>query len=73
MGSLDHWQRTFNAVGWFIPPYIQMRALGRIAAEINAREDQYGQNDLEEALAMPMSSDGHLQKWSETVARRLAR
>jgi hypothetical protein len=49
------------------------RALGRIAAEINAREDQYGQNDLEEALAMPMSSDGHLQKWSETVARRLAR
>jgi hypothetical protein len=50
LGSLDHWQRTFNAVGWFIPPYIQMRALGRIAAEIYAREDQYGQNDLEEAL-----------------------
>jgi hypothetical protein len=51
MGSLAHWERSFNSVGWFIPPYIEMGVLGSIAAEIHASGGHYDQADLEKALA----------------------
>jgi hypothetical protein len=25
LGNIDHWQKAFNSVGWFIPPYIVRR------------------------------------------------
>ena len=51
MGRLTAWEQSFNSVGWFIPPYIQMGVLSPIAAEIAARAGQYDQNDLEQTLA----------------------
>jgi len=51
LGSFAHWEQSFNSVGWFIPPYMQMGVLSRIAAEIATRGAQYGQDDLERALS----------------------
>jgi hypothetical protein len=51
LGSLDVWQQSFNAVGWFIPPYIQMGVLSKIVGEINAHSGTYNQDDLEKTLA----------------------
>jgi hypothetical protein len=51
MGSLTHWEKSFNSVGWFIPPYIQMDVLSRIAAEIHARSGQFEQDELEKSYA----------------------
>ena len=51
MGSLTHWENSFNSVGWFIPPYVQMGVLSRIAAEINSSNGQFEQDELEGTLA----------------------
>jgi hypothetical protein len=51
MWGLGHWEKAFNSVGWFIPPYMQMGILGKIAAEITARGSSFDQNDLEQALS----------------------
>ncbi len=58
MGSLTFWEQSFNGVGWFIPPYIQMGVLGRIAGEIKARGGQYDQDDLEKTLAQLYEAAG---------------
>ena len=50
MGSLSHWEKSFNSVGWFIPPYIQMGILGELAAEIHGSNGQFDQDKLERAL-----------------------
>ena len=50
MGSLSHWEKSFNRVGWFIPPYIQMGILGELAAEIHGSNGQFDQDKLERAL-----------------------
>jgi len=51
MGCLSHLERNFTSVGWFIPPYMQLGILGKIAAEIQAAGARYTQKDLEGALA----------------------
>jgi hypothetical protein len=51
LGSLSHWEQSFNSVGWFIPPYMQMGVLSRIAGEIYGRGGQYQQDELETTLA----------------------
>ena len=56
--SLTFWEQSFNDVGWFIPPYIQMGVLGRIAGEIKARGGQYDQDDLEQTLAQLYEAEG---------------
>ena len=52
VGSLLHWEKAFNDVGWFIPPYIQMGALAKLAGEIHLRGGAYTQDDLETGLMM---------------------
>jgi hypothetical protein len=41
LGSLAHWEQTFQSVGWFIPPYVQMGILGKIAEEIQGQAGSY--------------------------------
>jgi hypothetical protein len=48
--NLTSWEQSFNRVGWFIPPYVQMGVLSSIAGEIHARGTQYGQDDLERTM-----------------------
>lgn len=50
MGNLPQWESAFSKVGWFIPPYIQMGALGKLANEIHSRGSLYSQDDLERDL-----------------------
>jgi len=52
LSPLTLWQQSFNSVGWFIPPYVQMGALSKIVGDIQARGTQYGQDDLEQAVMM---------------------
>lgn len=52
MGNLPHWEQAFSKVGWFIPPYIQMGALSKLAAEIQSRGSLYSQDALERDLMM---------------------
>jgi hypothetical protein len=51
LGGLTHWEQAFNSVGWFIPPYMQMGVLSKIAAEIISRGAQFSQDDLESTLS----------------------
>ncbi len=50
MRKLEDWERQFNSVGWFIPAYIQMGSLAKLAGEIRAANGTYSQDDLESAL-----------------------
>jgi hypothetical protein len=58
MGTLGHWEETFKDVGWFIPPYIQMGVVSKLAGEIIAAGNQYHQDDLERSLAQIYESNG---------------
>lgn len=49
--GLDHWAAALNSVGWFIPPFVQMGALGRMALAVTQGGGAYGQDDLERDLA----------------------
>jgi hypothetical protein len=60
MGCLAHLERNFTSVGWFIPPYMQLGILSRIAAEIQVAGKQYTQRDLEGALARLYEPEGVL-------------
>ena len=51
MNGLAHWERSFGRVGWFIPPYIQMGVLARMAAAIEEAGDAFTQSDLAEQLS----------------------
>jgi hypothetical protein len=51
MGSFPHFERNFQRVGWFIPPFKQMGVISEIAGSIEAAGDSFTQQDLEEALA----------------------
>jgi hypothetical protein len=51
LGNLAFFQQAFNRVGWFIPPYVQIGALTRIANEITALGAKYDQKALESTLA----------------------
>lgn len=50
MGSLGIWEESFRSVGWFIPPYIQMGVLSKIAADIRTAQGQMSSEQLQVAL-----------------------
>lgn len=58
MGTLSHWENAFRNVGWFIPPYIQMEATSKLAAEITAAGANYSQDDLERSLSQIYGANG---------------
>lgn len=58
MGKFAFLEKTFASVGWFIPPYIQMGALDRIANDIQAHGNGFGQDALQRALAHLYDAQG---------------
>jgi hypothetical protein len=58
MGSLSFFEETFARVGWFIPPYIQMGVLSRIAGEIKNAGETFSQSDLQQTLEQLYEADG---------------
>jgi hypothetical protein len=65
MGDLTFLRETFSRVGWFIPPYIRLGALGRVAKDIHDRGDQFGPDDLESALTLIYDAGGMAAMVSE--------
>jgi hypothetical protein len=51
-------EQSFNRVGWFIPPHVQMGVLSRIAGEIKSRGVQFDQDELERTLAQIYEAEG---------------
>ncbi len=51
MGGLTYWEESFRSVGLFIPPYIQMGVLGKIAADIKNARGQTSQEQLQNYLS----------------------
>jgi hypothetical protein len=51
MLNLDHCGQSFNRVGWFIPPYINVGFLDLLAREISNRGAAFDQNTLQNVLA----------------------
>ncbi|NLS01138.1 hypothetical protein HGP17_30265 [Rhizobium sp. P38BS-XIX] len=51
MRKLEEWERHFNSVGWFIPPYIQMGHLASLASAIRASNGSFTQDELEGRMA----------------------
>jgi hypothetical protein len=58
MGCLAYLEQNFTRVGWFIPPYMQLGILNKIASEIAVAGDQFSQKDLEGALARLYEPEG---------------
>jgi hypothetical protein len=58
MGSLAFIETTLARVGWFIPPYVALGPLERIAKQIDTDGDAFGQDDLEAALAPIYDAEG---------------
>jgi hypothetical protein len=58
MSRLGHLEKTFTSVGWFIPPYMTLGALGALDAEIHAAKGQFTQDDLERACARLYEPEG---------------
>lgn len=52
MAKLDYYQKAFNNVGWFIPPYVTLVFLGKLAKEINVRNQSFDQKHLESFLSI---------------------
>ncbi|PPK62871.1 hypothetical protein B0F89_10169 [Malaciobacter marinus] len=51
---MDFFQKTFNDVGWFIPPYVRIGYLIDIIKDVNLNEH----NNLEELLSHIYNADG---------------
>lgn len=49
MSDLDYHKQAFNSVGWFIPPFVQLGYLGRVAQQIY--EGKICERTLENHLA----------------------
>lgn len=48
---MEFYKNIFNGVGWFLPPYVSMGVIGKIAAEIQGKGSNFTQTDLELELA----------------------
>lgn len=57
MHTLDHFKASFNSVGWFIPPYVMLGFLGRLANDISVKGSNFTQGDLEAWLSQVYSPD----------------
>ena len=65
MGDLTFLRENFSRVGWFIPPYIRLGALGQIAKDIQDRGGQFSADDLERALGLIYDAGGMAAMVSE--------
>lgn len=70
MNSLDHFKKQFNGVGWFIPPYLTLGFLDKLAFLIKEMGSYFTQKELEQILAAVYSPE-HLaamvlERYSET-------
>lgn len=54
--AFDLWRDSFNKVGWFIPPFIQMGFLSEIVAEIHVKGNGFKLDDLEQKLSIAYCS-----------------
>lgn len=59
MGTLDHYRRAFNEVGWFIPPYVSMGLLSGLTKTIRDSKGAFTQQQLERFLSL-IYSPGNL-------------
>lgn len=79
MHNLDYLKQAFNSVGWFIPPYVQLGYLSRVAKEIN--EGSVCDGTLTQHLSQIYSPDNlaamiseryhavpYIDEYSETIA-----
>lgn len=48
--DMEYFKQTFNSVGWFIPPYVTIGFLGRLAKSIDAAGCGFDQQELEKNL-----------------------
>lgn len=46
MGSLDNYRIALNRVGWFIPPYVTRRFIGKLVNEIKSKRTNFKQANL---------------------------
>ncbi len=58
IGALQHFEKAFSSVGWFLPPYAAMGFLSTMAAEILRKGSGFSQRDLEQWLALLYGADG---------------
>ena len=58
MHTLNHFEKAFQAVGWFIPPYVQMGFLSRLAARILSHPEPMTPDELAIELATIYSPVG---------------
>lgn len=56
-GTLEHLNKAFSSVGWFLPPYATMGFLSQMAAEILRKGPEFSQDDLEGYLALLYGTD----------------
>lgn len=57
VGSLDYYKKILNSIGWFIPPYTNMRFLDIVAKQIEGKGIHFEQNNIEELLAFMYSAE----------------
>lgn len=55
MHTLDHFKEPFHSVGWFIPPYVMLAFLDRLAKDISVKGSAFTQSDLEAWLSQVYS------------------
>ena len=54
---MEPYKHAFNKVGWFIPPYVAMGFLAKMATEINERNSDFNQENLEQFLELIYSPE----------------
>jgi hypothetical protein len=58
VGTLQHLEKAFKNVGWFLPPYAALGFLSPLGGEILRRGEDFGQGDLEERLGYLYGPEG---------------
>lgn len=56
-GTLDHFEKAFSSVGWFLPPYATIGFLSDMTIEILRKKGEFSQGDLELWLAHLYGTD----------------
>ena len=54
---MEPYKQAFNKVGWFIPPYVAMGFLAKMAKEIDEKNSNFNQETLEQLLALIYSPE----------------
>jgi hypothetical protein len=57
MHNLDHFKKSFNDVGWFIPPYVTIGFMSLLESTISKSNVVFGQDQLEKWLTILYSHE----------------